>query len=94
MVMLQYRSQSVLSIKARETARSVYWDEYDRDEHTCWCCGSDAPLEVHHRDGDPLNNHLLNLVAVCHSCHRAIHRLQDTAESLAEWKASVGDIAL
>ena len=43
--------------------------------HKCECCGKttwlekDIPLEVHHLDGDNLNNTLENLQLLCPNCH-------------------------
>lgn len=28
---------------------------------------------VHHKDGDPINNHPSNLVTLCHRCHKLVH---------------------
>lgn len=43
--------------------------------HKCECCGNaeqlghEIPLEVHHVDGDRLNNELENLQLLCPNCH-------------------------
>lgn len=43
--------------------------------HKCECCGLESwlnkpiPLEVHHIDGDRLNNELENLQLLCPNCH-------------------------
>lgn len=82
-----------LAIRARDKARERYWSEYDRDSHACWLCwDDDAPLDVHHADGDYLNNELLNLVALCHGCHRSIHRRQATRARINDWKAGFLDL--
>jgi hypothetical protein len=42
-----------------------------RQAYRCAACGASCvPLEVHHRDSDPANNALRNLVALCRDCHR------------------------
>ena len=61
-------------IRTRTRARTAYWDEYDRASARCVDCNSGKPLEIHHADGNPFNNELGNLVALCHGCHRARHR--------------------
>ena len=44
-------------------------------EHKCECCGltewnqKAIPLQVHHKDGDNLNNILTNLELLCPNCH-------------------------
>lgn len=44
----------------------------------CEYCGNrklDTKLTfvVHHKDGDPINNHPSNLVTLCHRCHKLVH---------------------
>ncbi|MDX9783083.1 MAG: hypothetical protein RBT35_08990 [Bacteroidales bacterium] len=52
-------------------------------EHKCQSCGlsewlgNPIPLELHHRDGNKLNNNLDNLKMVCPNCHT----LTDTYKS-------------
>lgn len=43
----------------------------------CIKCGSDENLEVHHVDGNSLNNIPANLVALCHSCHLRQHGIRE-----------------
>jgi len=84
-----------LFVKARASARGWYWDEYDRSDYECPTCGvhaSETAMHVHHRDGDPLNNHPLNLIAVCAWCHRLEHRTRRTTRRLEQWKDKYADI--
>jgi hypothetical protein len=43
--------------------------------HKCECCGMEEwmtkpiPLEVHHKDGNSLNNEIENLMLLCPNCH-------------------------
>lgn len=49
----------------------------DMDDYQCRICftGSHvARLHVHHMDYDRTNNKLANLVTLCETCHRHIHR--------------------
>jgi len=39
----------------------------------CSFCKSNEKLQVHHIDGNRLNNQLNNLVVLCSYCHRYIH---------------------
>jgi 5-methylcytosine-specific restriction endonuclease McrA len=40
--------------------------------HRCADCGrSDAPLQVHHRNSNPMDNRLANLIPLCRDCHRS-----------------------
>jgi 5-methylcytosine-specific restriction endonuclease McrA len=39
---------------------------------SCADCGrSDVPLEVHHVNGDPLDNRIQNTIPLCRDCHRS-----------------------
>jgi len=60
---------------------------FDAHGRECAECGVTDNLEVHHRDGDPLNNHLINLIGLCYRCHRMLHKRRSTARQLSEWKA-------
>lgn len=73
MAMKMRHGQSALQIKGRHRARERYWGFYDKEDHDCQACGRDRPLDVHHKDGDPLNNELVNLVGLCHFCHNRVH---------------------
>lgn len=41
-----------------------------RDKNTCQKCGKMNDLDVHHIDGDRLNNNPKNLITLCKKCHR------------------------
>lgn len=73
-----------LKIKSRETARDVVDEREGRDE--CHACGATDSVEVHHRDGDWLNNHPLNLTPLCHRCHRLVHRWKRSREQRREMR--------
>jgi hypothetical protein len=45
-----------------------------RDGYECRQCGLDENLDVHHRDMNPENNKLDNLVTLCRSCHFKVHQ--------------------
>lgn len=43
----------------------------------CFYCGNKDNLEVHHIDGNMLNNSLDNLTILCSHCHRSIaHQIE------------------
>ncbi len=44
-----------------------------RDHHRCANCGEIVGLEVHHVNGDHLDNALSNLATLCGSCHDREH---------------------
>ena len=61
-------------ISHRKIAREVYWDMYDPAEYNCPDCGRTERelkrgFEIHHLNGDPLDNRLENLVGLCRLCH-------------------------
>jgi thymidylate synthase ThyX len=39
----------------------------------CWGCDTDSKLEMHHMDGDPINNEPGNIKVLCQKCHKAFH---------------------
>ena len=78
---------SELRTKLTRSASRRFWRKHDREASVCVVCGVDEPLEVHHRDGNPLNQHAYNLVTVCHSCHVQEHRRRRTASRLESWKS-------
>jgi hypothetical protein len=78
--------------KSRRQARQLYWDEYDRETYECPTCGvSDATFHVHHRNGDPLDNRLINLLAICAYCHRQEHRDRVAVRRMDEWRDKFAD---
>lgn len=73
-----------LSIKARATAREIIEELDGRDE--CVSCGSTGYVEVHHIDGDWLNNHPMNLAPLCYPCHKGTHRAERAAGRIQEMR--------
>jgi len=91
--MSDYSPRFLLKNQLRQSARERFWSEYDKDEYACPACKrTDVPFEVHHRDSDTFNNHLLNLIAVCVRCHKQHHKRQYRHESLESWKDSLSDV--
>lgn len=83
-----------LKLRARRRHYRRYWNTVDRSSYSCPSCGQSASgigdgFEVHHRDGDPLNGHMTNLVALCHHCHVSAHRIENVQRALTEWKQDV-----
>lgn len=80
--------------KTRATARERFWTTHDRETYTCPICGGDGPFDVHHRDGDAFNNHSINLIGVCRTCHTAEHRRRARHDRVAEWKDRVKELGV
>lgn len=59
---------------SRSEARRQFWGEHQKHEYACPDCGRGLDeirhtFEVHHKDGNPENNDMSNLVALCRPCH-------------------------
>lgn len=46
----------------------------ERDDYSCQVCGSFEDLRVHHKDKNPLNNKMENLITLCDACHKKLHK--------------------
>jgi len=60
--------------RSRRLARESYWEDHDRDSYECPDCGRSedeirGSFEVHHKNGEPLDNRPENRVALCRVCH-------------------------
>ena len=58
----------------RKLARERFWSEHRKEAYDCPDCGRGMDeihrtFEVHHINGDPHDNSLENLIAVCRFCH-------------------------
>jgi len=50
---------------------------FSNKEKKCESCGYDEYdfcLDVHHKDENPINNSLENLIVLCAHCHRKLHK--------------------
>lgn len=48
----------------------------------CVICGVEDDLEVHHKDGNPENNSLENLIPLCSDHHTAVHNYESPSQEL------------
>lgn len=60
--------------KSRKLAREMYWEKHDRETYECPDCGRREDelvnrFEVHHIDGQPMDNRPENHIALCRPCH-------------------------
>lgn len=60
--------------KSRSIARELYWKKHDRDSYKCPDCGRGEAdvvggFEVHHQNGEPMDNRPENHVGLCRLCH-------------------------
>lgn len=60
--------------RSRKIARQRFWEEHDRKEYNCPDCGRSEDelgrrFEVHHKNGEPMDNRPENHIALCRLCH-------------------------
>lgn len=85
--------------RSRSVARSVFWGRHEKDTYNCPDCGRGggslvSGFEVHHKNGNPMDNSPENLVALCRTCHNLregkkpsitqIERLRDAVRDEAQ----------
>lgn len=59
--------------------------------NACNVCGTSEGLVVHHINGDRSDNGLENLVPLCGSCHKKVHRAVDPDGAIAELQDELPD---
>lgn len=58
----------------RALARKMFWKAHDQASYQCPDCDRRKadllrPFEIHHKNGDPMDNSETNLVGLCRPCH-------------------------
>ena len=72
LTLLEYLQNSI-DIQSNKVRKKLLDEGYK--EHRCECCRltewleEPIPLELHHKDGNPLNNTLDNFQLLCPNCH-------------------------
>ena len=61
-----------------KTKRVVLSNEYKENifayfNHECTICGAKEGLHIHHKDKNPSNNQISNLLVLCGVCHKKVH---------------------
>jgi len=46
---------------------------FDKFKNKCVICGTEEGLHIHHKDHNPTNNEIENLILLCGICHKKIH---------------------
>ncbi len=66
-------------MKPRDGHTEAYWEAHDKETYNCPRCGRAKEkvrrFEVHHKDTNPRNGDMGNLVGLCLSCHREEHSI-------------------
>jgi len=73
--------------RSRRLAREQYWENHERSTYKCPDCGRTEDelvrsFEVHHKHGEPMDNRLANLVALCRPCHNLREGKKPTLEEI------------
>ena len=66
---------------------------YKKCNFTCQKCGvawdDNIEFHIHHKDKNPLNNALENLVWLCLNCHYLAHHKEDLDKKVRNWKYKI-----
>ena len=79
-----------LGHRSRDQAREIIERLDGRDE--CLVCGYNGYIEVHHIDGDWLNNHPMNLAPLCRACHHDAHRTKQATKRIQQMKDDFAEL--
>jgi 5-methylcytosine-specific restriction endonuclease McrA len=62
-------------VKTKRTPLSKNEQEsiLNKFNNECAICGADEGLHIHHKDHNPKNNQISNLIVLCGVCHKKIH---------------------
>lgn len=81
-----------------EDLRQLKLKVFERDDHKCQCCGfvSEKYHEVLHKDMNPKNFKMDNLVTTCVFCHQIFHleNVVDMRSGVLIWLPEIGQAAL
>jgi hypothetical protein len=73
--------------RSRRIARELFWEENDRKSYVCPDCGRtedeiNGKFEVHHKNGEPMDNRPENHVGLCRLCHNLREEKKPSIESI------------
>jgi len=89
--MTTHKSNRRLSNRSRKIARERFWGEHDKSSYSCPDCGrrhgGGVSIEVHHKQGEVMDNRLESLVGLCRVCHA----LRESRKPAYDWIAQLRD---
>lgn len=59
--------------------------------NSCMVCKAESYDEIHHLDKNPMNNHIQNIILICHTCHYWVHLYKDIKTWQNARKMILGD---
>jgi len=79
--------------RSRKLARERFWEAHDKRSYTCPDCGRGreqivGEFQVHHKSGNPHDNRLDQLVALCGFCHRLREDKKPSIERIKRYRQS------
>lgn len=82
--------------RSRKLARESYWQRHDRDSYECPDCGRaegeiQGCFEVHHKNGEPLDNRTENRVGLCRLCHNLREDKKPSIEQIRNARDALND---
>lgn len=92
------KSRKNLQTYSDDDIKQIKAQIFERDNHTCSCCGFEAEKyqELFHKDGDKKNYAEDNLITMCIFCHQVFHLEEAAAmrSGVLVWLPEVGQAAL
>lgn len=82
--------------RSRKLARESYWEKHDRDTYECPDCGRTEKeikgrFEVHHKNGEPMDNRPKNQVGLCRVCHNLREEKKPSIEEIRNLRDGVSE---
>ena len=65
-----YGKKKTIRIPLSEDEKEIVLSKF---EHKCAVCNQNEGLHIHHKDHNPSNNQLGNLIVLCGVCHKKFH---------------------
>jgi hypothetical protein len=76
---MRIREEAEKRVFGKARTKRLNFTEEEREmilnkfENKCVVCGKEEGLHIHHKDGNPENNRMDNILVLCGVCHKKIH---------------------